>query len=185
LSAVRRLTAFLYRETRSEPFEDQNLPKCASEKDLNTNQPLALVSASFRVGSNISDASMIELGTTSGTSFTVSGFDFSVKKGEVLAVCGPVGSGKTCLINGVIDEIPSASQETEVVTSGSVAYVSQTPFILNTTLRENILFGRPFRQDVYDRVLDACCLNPDLDQLGGARDLTEIGERGVTLSGGT
>lgn len=88
------------------------------------------------------------------------------------------------MINGIIDEVPAGSAETEVSIKGSIAYVSQTPFILNTTIRENILFGRPFNQDLYDRVLDACCLCPDLDQLGGARDFTEIGERGVTLSGG-
>ena len=67
---------------------------------------------------------------------------------------------------------------------GSVAYASQSPFILNATLRDNILFGLEYKKDLYDRVLEACNLLPDLEQLGQARDLTEIGERGVTLSGG-
>ena len=62
--------------------------------------------------------------------------------------------------------------------------MSQTPFILNATLRGNILFGLPYDADWYGKVLDACCLRPDLEQLGEAGDLTEIGERGVTLSGG-
>ena len=67
---------------------------------------------------------------------------------------------------------------------GSVAYASQQPFILNSTLRENILFGSKFKEDFYNKVIDACNLLPDLKQLGPAGDLTEIGERGVTLSGG-
>src|SRR6056300_1444089 len=68
--------------------------------------------------------------------------------------------------------------------SGSnVSYAAQTPFILSATVRENILFGSPFDRERYEKVLDACCLRPDLLQWP-AGDLTEIGERGVTMSGG-
>lgn len=67
---------------------------------------------------------------------------------------------------------------------GKVAYVSQTAFIMNTTLRENVLFGEPYDKSRYESVLEACCLWPDIELLGEAGDLTEIGERGVTLSGG-
>jgi len=67
---------------------------------------------------------------------------------------------------------------------GSVAYASQSPFILNATLKDNILFGKEFDEALYTRVLEACNLLPDLSQIGPAKDLTEIGERGVTLSGG-
>jgi len=193
---MKRITAFLQRETRSD--DDNLVTECGAaaadddDDDDDADPPLSLTSASFRVGSSVpdppssasstmDDASAAEAGSSG---FTVSKFDFTVKKGEVLAVCGPVGSGKSCLVNGIIDEVPAASSGTVVSKKGSVAYVPQTPFILNTTIRENILFGLPFEQDVYDKVLDACCLRPDLEQLGGAKDLTEIGERGVTLSGG-
>jgi ABC-type multidrug transport system fused ATPase/permease subunit len=71
-----------------------------------------------------------------------------------------------------------------LVLPGKVAYASQVSFIINATLRENILFGSPFEEDIYNRVLDSCCLRPDIAQIGPAGDLTEIGERGVTLSGG-
>ena len=67
--------------------------------------------------------------------------------------------GKTSLINGIIDEL-SASTDTYVAIRGSVALVSQTAFILNATLRENILFGRAFDSDLYERVLDACWYVP-------------------------
>jgi ABC-type multidrug transport system fused ATPase/permease subunit len=116
-------------------------------------------------------------------SFQVSKFNLSVKKGEVLAVCGPVGSGKSSLINGIIDEM-SSTTESVVTTKGKISYITQNAFILNISLRENILFGLPFDPEFYEKVVDACCLRTDIELLGPAKDLTEIGERGVTLSGG-
>ena len=95
----------------------------------------------------------------------------------------PVGSGKSTIINAIIGEV-SVSSGTTLETRGRVAYASQVAFIINATLRENILFGSPFDAHRYNQVLDACCLRADIDQLGLAGDLTEIGERGVTLSGG-
>ena len=93
-----------------------------------------------------------------------------------------MSGGKSSLINGIIDEIP-ASPETNVKTQGRIAFVGQTAFILNDTIRENILFRREFNEKIYDKVLDACGLRPDIALLP-AKDLTMIGERGVTLSGG-
>lgn len=183
LSAINRINSFLSRETR----------RVLEISDASSNvapvevvPPLTLRRASFMIGSQSSTSLEGADGENKdSSSFTVSLFDFSVRKGEVVAVCGPVGSGKSSLINGIIDEIPAASSSTRVDKIGSIAYVPQTPFILNATLRDNILFGLPLDQDVYDRVLDACCLRQDLEQLGESKDLTEIGERGVTLSGGT
>lgn len=88
-----------------------------------------------------------------------------------------MGGGKSSLINGIIDEIP-ASPETIVKTQGRQAYVGQSAFILNDTLRENILFRREYNEELYEKVLDACCLRPDIELLA-AKDMTMIGERGV------
>ena len=90
---------------------------------------------------------------------------------------------KSTLLHALIGDV-SSSESSDITMRGSVAYASQSPFILNATLRDNILFGLDYKKDLYDRVLEACNLLPDLEQLGQARDLTEIGERGVTLSGG-
>lgn len=57
------------------------------------------------------------------------------------------------------------------------------PWIQNNTIRENIVFGKPFDQEFYDKVIYACALNIDLDTLEGG-DYTEVGEKGITLSGG-
>lgn len=185
LSALDRIENFLGRTVRQPAHIAGTIKQEHTEQSMATHEvPLVVEKATFRVGSDEPNEAPIS-DSRRGGSFIVSGFDFSVKRGEVLAVCGPVGSGKSSLIQGLIDEAIPVSNETNVSTSGRVAYVPQTPFVLNTTLRENILFGLPFEQALYDRVLDACSLRSDIKQLGAAGDLTEIGERGVTLSGGS
>jgi ABC-type multidrug transport system fused ATPase/permease subunit len=170
LSAVSRLARFLDREVQD--GLDNHFTEYASRDEGLVRPPMLLSKAGFTIGD----------GKDMGV--TVSEFTLSVKKGEVVAVCGPVGSGKSSLVNGVIGELSPLSSESKVELNGKVAIVPQTPFILNATLRDNILFGSPFDRDLYERVLDACQLRQDIEQLGRAGDLTDIGERGVTLSGG-
>ena len=95
-----------------------------------------------------------------------------------------VPSSESTLIQGLLGDV-SCSKDTKILMPNeyTCAYAAQTPFILSTTVRENILCGSPFVEEKYERVLDACCLRPDLLQWP-AGDLTEIGERGVTMSGG-
>ncbi|XP_053366955.1 ATP-binding cassette sub-family C member 3 isoform X1 [Clarias gariepinus] len=104
-----------------------------------------------------------------------------VPQGSVLAVVGHVGCGKTSLVSALLGEMEK--QDGQISIKGSVAYVPQQAWIQNATLRENILFGRPYVEEKYRNVLDACALTPDLEVLPGG-DLTEIGEKGINLSGG-
>lgn len=96
-------------------------------------------------------------------------------------IVGRVGSGKTGLLMSILGETFKSSGT--LITSGSMAYVSQQPWIFNATVRDNILFGSKFDQEVYDHVIDACALSHDLDLLPDG-DLTEVGEKGISLSGG-
>lgn len=64
-----------------------------------------------------------------------------------------------------------------------IAYAAQKPWIQNGSVRENILFGKPFKPRRYKKVIEACSLQADIDILP-ARDFTEIGEKGINLSGG-
>ncbi|VDD89505.1 unnamed protein product [Enterobius vermicularis] len=73
--------------------------------------------------------------------------------------------------------------EGEVCVSGSVAYVSQQAWIQNMSLKDNIIFDRPFDADNYKRIIEACALKADIAALP-AGDQTEIGEKGINLSGG-
>jgi ABC-type transport system involved in cytochrome bd biosynthesis fused ATPase/permease subunit len=68
------------------------------------------------------------------------------------------------------------------VVVGKVAYCSQVPWIMPASLQANVLFQRPMQPAQYNAVVDACALSHDLAELP-AGDLTELGERGVNLSG--
>lgn len=104
-----------------------------------------------------------------------------VKKGMKVAICGTVGSGKSSLLASILGEMNKLSGTVKV--SGEKAYVPQSPWILTGNIRENILFGKPYDSDKYDRTIEACALIKDFE-LFAASDLTEIGERGINMSGG-
>ncbi|KAL5474531.1 hypothetical protein EMCRGX_G026489 [Ephydatia muelleri] len=113
---------------------------------------------------------------------TLQNISFTVNKdAPFLAVVGPVGSGKSTLLQCVLGELHPVHGTVDV--KGKIAYASQDPWLFTGTLRENVLFGCPLYVDWYDAVLDACALHQDIEQLPNG-DLTLIGERGVTLSGG-
>lgn len=71
----------------------------------------------------------------------------------------------------------------EVTFGGSVAYVPQVPWIKNATLRDNILFGKPYNEEWFREVIRVCSLEHDLEVLPHGEQ-TEIGEKGINLSGG-
>ena len=196
MDAARRIAKFLDRATRCD-HTDVDTEEESAKDEHNSSGPCAAVTlnvegATFQVGTDAKSIfeddfdpfdSEEEYSNNGRTGFSVRNVNFSLMPGKVLAVVGPVGSGKSTLINGIIGEA-QASPDSVISKRGNVAYAGQVPFILNATLRENILFGLPYDKERYDAVVEACCLRQDIDQLGDAGDLTEIGERGVTLSGG-
>ncbi|KAN0028398.1 hypothetical protein ACTFIV_010242 [Dictyostelium citrinum] len=113
--------------------------------------------------------------------YVLNNIDFVAPAGKLTVICGIVGSGKTSLVSGLIGEIYRVSGSVNI--PNNISFTTQQPFLLSTSLRENILFGKPMNMERYKKVIDACCLTPDLLQLAG-KDLTEIGERGINLSGG-
>jgi ABC-type multidrug transport system fused ATPase/permease subunit len=107
--------------------------------------------------------------------------DMEFRAGELVGVCGAVGAGKSTLLSAILGQVTRVSGN--MTAYGRVSFVAQQPWILNMTMRDNILFGANVDEAKYQRVLDACCLLPDLAILP-AGDRTEIGERGINLSGG-
>ncbi len=105
----------------------------------------------------------------------------NVRPGDLVAIVGSVGSGKSTLLSGILGECRALSGS--VAVSGRVAYAAQKSFIMNATLRDNVTFERTFNQSKYDRTVSACALTHDLTVLPGG-DMTEIGEKGINLSGG-
>ena len=132
--------------------------------------------------------------------FKVQNISMSVPRGQLVAIVGPVGSGKTSLLQGLIGEMRKA--DGSIVFAGSVGYCPQSawiqvrstlrygflnerksPLVQNATIRENICFGRPFEEDRYWKAITDSCLHPDLEVLPNG-DMTEVGEKGISLSGG-
>ncbi|CAL6011075.1 Xenobiotic-transporting_ATPase / Multidrug resistance-associated protein [Hexamita inflata] len=134
--------------------------------------------------------------------------DLTIKRGELVGIKGSVGSGKSSLFSCVLGEMKAVDVKSKQVQSdqlifdyfgeksevkdqnqvyiklgGKVAFCPQNSPIFSSTIRENICFYKPYEQERYQRVVDICCLLPDFE-IFSAGDLTEVGGRGVTLSGG-
>ncbi|VDD89289.1 unnamed protein product [Enterobius vermicularis] len=112
---------------------------------------------------------------------SISNIDFKVPKGQLFAIVGHVGCGKSSLLSALLGEMEKLGGYVGV--RGKIAYVPQQSWIQNLTLRDNITFGKPFDRKTYDRVIRACALAADLAILPQG-DMTEIGEKGINLSGG-
>ncbi|SNX84278.1 probable YCF1 - Vacuolar ABC transporter responsible for vacuolar sequestration of glutathione-S-conjugates [Melanopsichium pennsylvanicum] len=112
---------------------------------------------------------------------TLQDINLTVKKGELLAVLGKVGDGKSSLLSAVLGEM--VRTDGEAIVKGRTAYFTQGGWCMGATVRDNILFGLKYEPEFYQRVIDACALTPDLNILPEG-DRTEVGERGVSLSGG-
>nr|CAB3483987.1 unnamed protein product [Digitaria exilis] len=109
------------------------------------------------------------------------GINIEVRRGELAAVVGTVGSGKSSLLSCIMGEMEKISGMVRVC--GSTAYVAQTAWMQNGTIQENILFGQPMHAERYKEIIWSCCLEKDLEIMEFG-DQTEIGERGINLSGG-
>ena len=121
--------------------------------------------------------------------FELKDIELEVQKGQLIAVIGQVASGKSSLISAILGEMHLVENDlgemgsVNISKEQTICYVAQQAWIQNNTLKENILFGKPFNRANYDEVIRACCLETDLKQFEGG-DLTEIGEKGINLSGG-
>lgn len=113
--------------------------------------------------------------------FCLKNFNLKAEKGSFIAVVGKVGNGKSSLLQSLLGEMELIGGKVKI--DGQVAYLPQQPWMQNNTVRGNITFGSKYDEYFYERVLTATCL---LDDLGSFvnYDLTEIGEKGINLSGG-
>ncbi|KAG7097474.1 hypothetical protein E1B28_004817 [Marasmius oreades] len=114
--------------------------------------------------------------------FRLRNINLSIPRGQLCAIVGPIGAGKSSLLQGLVGEMHKA--QGEVVFGERVGYCPQSAWIQSTTIRDNITFGQHFDEEKYWKVVQAACLLPDLEMLTPGGDLTEIGEKGISLSGG-
>ncbi|ORZ34436.1 P-loop containing nucleoside triphosphate hydrolase protein [Catenaria anguillulae PL171] len=132
------------------------------------------------------DDTMIELTNASfawegDENNTLHDFSLNVKRGEIIAVIGDVGAGKSSLVAALLGQMKKTAGEIHMY--GSTSYVPQEAWLLNFTLKENILFGSEYDQQKFDEVVRVSALTRDLTLLASA-EYTEIAERGANLSGG-
>jgi len=122
---------------------------------------------------------------------TLQDISCTIQQGSLVAVVGAVGSGKSSLLSAILGEMEPLDgskvyiprDEASKNNAGFMSYCAQTPWVVNDTLRGNILFGREYNEERYNEVVEKCALLDDLAVLP-AGDMTEIGERGINLSGG-
>ncbi|RYP20942.1 hypothetical protein DL765_002479 [Monosporascus sp. GIB2] len=113
--------------------------------------------------------------------FKLENINLSLRRGELVAIIGSVGAGKTSLLSAFMGEMTRTSGA--VVWGGRYAICPQQAWVYNATIRDNIIFGLPIQEDRYQDVIRASSLARDLDMLAHG-DSTVVGERGVVLSGG-
>ncbi|KAJ2101097.1 ABC transporter C member 13 [Coemansia sp. S100] len=120
-------------------------------------------------------------GRGDNTRNVLSDISLRASAGDLVAIVGKTGAGKSSLLLAMCSEV-EMTQGTGMLI-GKIAYLEQQPWIMNDTLRANILFGREYDEDYYWKALHACALTDDLDMWPNG-DMTVIGENGMNISGG-
>lgn len=114
--------------------------------------------------------------------FCIRDVELKIPKGKLVAVVGPVGSGKTSLLAAILGEMKSDGGS-RIEVAGSLGYCPQQAWIMNGTVRDNIIFGKPYDETRYLAVLRQCAIETDILAMPNG-DLTLVGEKGISLSGG-
>ena len=113
--------------------------------------------------------------------FILDKIQFTLPSQSLTVITGPVESGKSTLLSAIAGEVSDISGT--ITCQGTVVYVPQIAWIFSGTIRENILFGQPYDEPKYNRIIEACALNEDIQRFPDG-DQTVVGERGEVLSGG-
>lgn len=117
---------------------------------------------------------------TKEDSLIIKDISLKVRTGELVAVVGQVGAGKSSLLYAILGNMFKAGGSVNI--NGSIAYVPQQAWIQNASLRSNIVFTHCLDEEKLQKIIDDCELRSDVQMLPGG-DVTEIGEKGINLSG--
>jgi ABC-type multidrug transport system fused ATPase/permease subunit len=175
--SLNRLTKYL--------LADEIQDYVTHDDDSHSKYAIQLQNSSFSWSDEINNSvSVIDGGSSSSSSSNRDRLvinDLSIGHGELVAIIGPTGTGKSTLLNAMLGELNRLHGT--VTVNGDVAYVPQSAWIPNDSLRNVVLFGNEYNESTYMEVLEVCGLKRDVSLLDNG-DMTEIGERGVNLSGG-
>ena len=114
-----------------------------------------------------------------------------IEHGDFIGIYGATGSGKTLLLNAILNNLdiintsnnPNNTTKSKMSVNGVISYTPQSPWIINDTVKGNIILNKTYEEDVYQHVINICEIEKDLLTLQGG-DFTEIGDKGVNLSSG-
>ena len=138
----------------------------------------ASLSWGFQIKKDEKDKAQVD---TSAADVNLKDINLEAKSGELIAVVGTVGCGKSTMLSGIMHELQVVKGK--VRTNGKKAYVEQEPFIVSGTVLENILLGSKFDEKLMSETIEVCCLKEDLAAMNDGLN-TIIGERGINISGG-
>ncbi|CAO3617183.1 unnamed protein product [Cunninghamella echinulata] len=188
-------------------------PEIVEPPTVNVNEPVVIgfknATVGFKLPKTISSSDSDDRTATSDDSegFILKDLNLEFPNEAFSVICGQTGSGKTLMVlsllgeavvlegqafcprTGVADTVSEYFKlddhiaEEDWIIDHAVAYVAQTAWLQNASIRDNILFGLPYNEKRYKDTLYACSLVKDLTILEDG-DMTEIGEKGITLSGG-
>ncbi|OJD19343.1 hypothetical protein AJ78_00705 [Emergomyces pasteurianus Ep9510] len=196
-ASIDRVEQFL-NEEETEKYSQLRLDEQHSDSPAR----IALENATLSWGSTLANSkagSSSQGDDASGESFCLINMDVSFRIGQLNVIAGPTGSGKTSMLMALLGEmtllegsvfLPGGTSDRADLRvdpatglTDSIAYCAQEAWLVNATIKENILFSSPFDEDRYAAVIKACGLERDLEILD-AGDQTQVGEKGISLSGG-
>ena len=110
---------------------------------------------------------------------------FSVQRGEFIAILGPTGSGKTCLINAILNNYYPhyLDKDSKIILNGEISYATQQPWVMTDTVKNNIIFNNEYNEDKYNKIISVCELENDFLEFANG-DKTEINSTNANVSGG-
>ena len=175
------------KDTSSNKKEEENIKLKNNSSESSENNTNIRPNKNLFEEKRISHSRNIEIKSDEKIITLLKGINLKIKKGEHIGIIGEVGSGKTCLLNSIINNLAVLNKKDNeggnIQLSGKVSFVSQNSWILNDTIEQNILFFKPMDREKYNKIISICQLEPDL-LIFPQGDQTEIGEKGVNLSGG-
>ncbi|KAF9771912.1 hypothetical protein IL306_010421 [Fusarium sp. DS 682] len=188
LGAFERIQTFLNQESRRDRHQQQLVSEMTPEqreKDLVELQILRHTSLPPTTDSNLGSA-VIEVSNASiswsGERPLLQDLTFTVGRNQLTLLLGPVAAGKTTLLKALLGEVPYTTGRVKIY-GKSLAWCEQSPWLLNQTIRENIIGYSHFDPVLYQNIVKACDLEKDFSQLAQGDD-TVIGSKGLALSGG-
>lgn len=179
--SLQRINKFMHESDLIDAYSVSKVGKIQTAEELEAQQEglIRLKNATFAWGVDSTNKNIMN--------FRLRVPDVTFSKGKINLICGPTGSGKSSFLAALIGELHFEPQDDEAFfylpRDGGVSYAAQESWCMSASIKENILFGKPLDEARYLQVLHDCALETDL-KLFDDGDETEIGEKGVTLSGG-